>query len=64
MLLSYLREHAPDVVVIEAALTLSTKRAALMSAIGQELNERAAEPGAQVIELMPQQVRQRVVGNP
>jgi len=43
---------------------LPTKRAALMSAIAQELQERASELGARVIELTPQQVRQSVVGNP
>ena len=64
VLLSYLEEYAPQVVVIEAPLMLPTKRAALLSAIAQELHERAAELGARVIELTPQEVRRQIVGSP
>lgn len=64
VMLSYLEEFAPDIVVIEAPLMLPTKRAALLSAIAQELHERAAELGIRVIEMTPQEVRQKVVGNP
>ena len=62
--LSYIAEHAPEVVAIEAALMLPTKRAAILSVITQELHGRAKELNLEVREITPQEVRQVVVGNP
>jgi Holliday junction resolvasome RuvABC endonuclease subunit len=50
--------------MMEAPLMLPTKRAAILSVIAQELHSRARELNLEVVELTPQEVRQRVVGNP
>jgi Holliday junction resolvasome RuvABC endonuclease subunit len=64
VVLGYLERYVPGVVVIEAPLMLPTNRAAILSVIAQELRGRAREIGLEVLELTPQEVRQRVVGNP
>jgi Holliday junction resolvasome RuvABC endonuclease subunit len=64
IVLSYVAEHVPQVVAIEAPLMLPTRRAAILSVIAQELRARAKELNLRVVELTPQEVRQRVVGNP
>lgn len=64
VLLSYIEEFAPDLVVIEAPLRLPTQRAALMSVIGQELHEGARDLHIRVVERTPQEVRQAVAGDP
>lgn len=46
------------------ALCSTTKRAAILSVIAQELHGRANELNLEVVELTPQEVRQRVVGDP
>jgi len=51
-------------VAIEEPLLLPTKRAALVSAIAQELHERAREVGIRVVEISPRRVREIAVGNP
>jgi Holliday junction resolvasome RuvABC endonuclease subunit len=62
--LASIRDHAPQIVAIEEPLLLPTKRAALVSAIAQELHERAKELGIRVVEISPRNVREIVVGNP
>jgi Holliday junction resolvasome RuvABC endonuclease subunit len=62
--LASIRDHAPGVVAIEEPLLLPTKRAALVSALAQELHERARELGIRVVEISPRKVREIVVGNP
>jgi Holliday junction resolvasome RuvABC endonuclease subunit len=62
--LASIRDHAPEIVAIEEPLLLPTKRAALVSALAQELHERARELGIQVVEISPRKVREIVVGNP
>jgi len=62
--LTSIRDHAPGLVAIEEPLLVPTKRAALVSALGQELHERARELGIQVVEISPRRVREIVVGNP
>lgn len=64
VVLGYLERFAPEVVAIEAPLMLPTRRAAILSVIAQELQGRAREIGLEVLELTPQDVRQRVVGDP
>ena len=64
IVLGYIAEHTPQVVAIEAPLMLPTKRAAILSVIAQELHGRARELNLEVREITPQEVRQRVVGNP
>ncbi len=64
IVLRAIAEHGPQVVAIEAPLMLPTKRAAILSVIAQELHARAKELSLEVLELTPQEVRQRVVGNP
>lgn len=60
----YVAQHAPQVVAIEEPLRLATRRAAILSVITQELRGRATELGLDVIELSPETIRQRVVGDP
>jgi Holliday junction resolvasome RuvABC endonuclease subunit len=62
--LASIRDHSPQIVAIEEPLLLPTKRAALVSAIAQELHERARELGIRVREISPRKVREIVVGNP
>jgi Holliday junction resolvasome RuvABC endonuclease subunit len=57
-------DFRPALVAIEEPLLLPSKRAALVSAIAQELHERAREVGVQVVEIAPWRVRKIVVGNP
>jgi Holliday junction resolvasome RuvABC endonuclease subunit len=64
ILLAAIEKHAPQVVAIEEPLLLPTKRAALMSVIAQELQGRSQELGLEVVELSPEAIRARVVGNP
>ena len=59
-----IERHGPQVVAIEEPLMLPTKRAAIMSAIAQELRGRAEELGLAVVELSPAAIRERVTGNP
>jgi len=62
--LGAIRDHLPEIVAIEEPLLLPTKRAALVSAIAQELHERARELGIRVEEISPRRVREIVVENP
>jgi crossover junction endodeoxyribonuclease RuvC len=62
--LASIRDHGPDIVAIEEPLLIPSKRAALVSAIAQEMHERARELGVRVVEIAPRRVREIVVGNP
>ncbi len=62
--LAAIRDHQPQIVVIEEPLLITTRRAALVSAVAQELHERARELGVRVMEIGPRRVRELVVGNP
>jgi hypothetical protein len=62
--LAKIRDYEPEVVAIEEPLQIPSKRAALVSAIAQELHERARELGIRVVEIAPQKVREVVTGNP
>jgi Holliday junction resolvasome RuvABC endonuclease subunit len=63
IVLRYVARYHPQVAAIEKPLLLSSKRAALVSAIAQELGERAKELSLRVLELEPEVVRQAVVGD-
>lgn len=63
-LLESIRGRQPSIVAIEEPLLLPSRRAALVSAIAQELRERARELGVRVVELSPRRVREMVVRNP
>jgi len=62
--LAAIRDFRPDLVTIEEPLLIPRKRAALVSAIAQELHERARELGIRVVEIAPRKVRDIIVGNP
>jgi len=62
--LRYLERFGPRVVAIEAPYMIATKRGALLSTIAQELHERSLELGIQVREVSPEEVRERLTGNP
>lgn len=62
--LANIRDYLPEVVAIEEPLLIQSKRAALVSAIAQELHERTREMGIRVVEIGPSRVREIVVGNP
>jgi Holliday junction resolvasome RuvABC endonuclease subunit len=64
IVLSYVERYAPHIAAIEEPLLLPTKRAALVSAIAQELGARAKELSLRLIELSPRAIRQSVVGDP
>jgi Holliday junction resolvasome RuvABC endonuclease subunit len=64
IVLGYVERYTPEIVAIEKPLLLPTKRAALVSAIVQELAERGKELSLRVPELSPEEVRQAVVGDP
>jgi Holliday junction resolvasome RuvABC endonuclease subunit len=63
-LLEAIRDFRPQAVAIEEPLLIPTKRAALVSAVAQELHERATELGISVREIQPRHVRQVVARNP
>lgn len=64
IVLAVAERHLPQVVAIEAPLNLPTKRAHLLHVIADELQERALEIGLSVVRLSPNEVRERVTGNP
>jgi len=64
VILTYIERHGPEVVGIEEPIHTPTRRAALVSVITQELHARSRELGLRVVEISPQEVRRRLVGNP
>jgi len=64
IVLAVIEKQAPDIVAIEEPLMVSTKRAAVLSVIAQELRARAEELDLEVVELSPSAIRERVTGNP
>jgi Holliday junction resolvasome RuvABC endonuclease subunit len=62
--LAAIRDFRPDIVAIEEPLLIPTKRAALVSAIAQELNERTKELGIRVTEIAPRRIREIIAGDP
>jgi len=62
VVLGYIERHEPQVVAIEAPYLISSKRAAVLSTIAQELHGRAKELGLRILELSPERVRKAVVG--
>ena len=63
MVLDAIKDYEPQLVAIEKPLLLPSKRAALVSVIGQELHERGRELGCRVVEMDAREVRQRLTGN-
>lgn len=63
ILFAIIRDHAPDVVAIEAPYLITSKRAAVLSTLAQVLHRRAADLGIRVVELSPEVVRKAVTGN-
>jgi Holliday junction resolvasome RuvABC endonuclease subunit len=61
--LAAIRDFRPNLVAIEAPLLIPRKRAALVSAIAQELHERAKELGVRVVEIPPRVIREIIAGN-
>jgi Holliday junction resolvasome RuvABC endonuclease subunit len=64
VVLAAMERYQPDVVAIEEPFNLPTKRAHLLNVISDELRERAAELGMEIVVLSPEEIRRRVVGNP
>ncbi len=64
IVLEAIEKHRPQVVAIEEPFNLPTKRSHLLNVIADELRERAAELGMQVLALSPEEIRRRVTGNP
>lgn len=64
IVLAAIERYSPQIVAIEEPLMLPTRRAGLMSVIAEELGNRAAELGLEVLELPPSRIRQVVSGNP
>jgi Holliday junction resolvasome RuvABC endonuclease subunit len=64
VVLNVIERHAPQVVAIEAPYLIASKRAAVLSALAQELHARSRELGAHVLELSPENVRGALTGNP
>jgi Holliday junction resolvasome RuvABC endonuclease subunit len=63
IVLSLLAEFNPSVVAVERPLLYPTKRAALVSVIGEEMMARIRERGVQVVEVSPREVRRVLVGD-
>ena len=63
ILLELIHDLTPQLVVIEKPLLLPTKRAALVSVIGQELRARGAELGCRTVEMDARSARRVVVAN-
>jgi Holliday junction resolvasome RuvABC endonuclease subunit len=63
LVLSYVEEYEPSVVGIEKPLLRPTKRASLMSVIGQELRARSRDLGLRVVEISAREVRRVLVGD-
>jgi Holliday junction resolvasome RuvABC endonuclease subunit len=63
IVLEQIKDFAPQLVAIEKPLLLPTKRAALVSVIGQELHERGTELGCQVVEMDAREVRKALAGD-
>lgn len=63
IVLATIEQHQPDVVAIEEPLNLPTKRSHLLNVISDELRERAAELGLEVVTLSPETIRERVTRN-
>lgn len=64
VVLRLVAQHRPTCIAIEEPYLLPTKRAALLSTLVQEIHERAKEIGLEVVELSPEVVRARLMGNP
>jgi Holliday junction resolvasome RuvABC endonuclease subunit len=64
IVLRYIERHAPCLVAIEAPYLIATKRASVLSALAQELAARARELEIEVRELSPEEVREKLTGNP
>lgn len=62
--LRLIAKHRPTCIAIEQPYQLPTNRAALLSTLVQEIHERSKEIGIDVIELSPEEVRARLMGNP
>lgn len=59
----YIEQHGPAIVAIEAPYLIATKRAAVLTVLAQELQERARELGIDALEASPEDVRSKVTGN-
>jgi Holliday junction resolvasome RuvABC endonuclease subunit len=64
IVLTYVAKHGPQVVAYEAPLPIATARGAILKVIAEELRARSHELGLEVRALPPQEVRQRLLGNP
>jgi len=62
-MLSIIGEFAPAIVAVEQPLLYASKRAALVTVIGEELVARVRERDIRVIELTPREVRRILVGD-
>lgn len=61
IMLSLIEEFSPSIVAIEQPLLFASKRAALVTVIGEELMARARERRVRVVEIAPREVRRILV---
>jgi Holliday junction resolvasome RuvABC endonuclease subunit len=62
--LAAIEKYSPEIIAIEEPFNLPTKRSNLLNVITDELGERSAELGLEVVALSPEEIRRRVTGNP
>jgi hypothetical protein len=58
-----IEQHGPGIVAIEEPYRIATERGAVLTTLARELHERAKELGLDVVELSPEEVRERITGN-
>lgn len=64
VLFRIIRDHAPQIVAIEAPYRIATKRGAVLQVLAAVLHQRSADLGIAVVEALPEAVRERVAGDP
>ncbi len=64
VVLRYIAEHAPGIIVVERPLLLPSKRAALVSVITEELQARSSDLGLRIVEVSAREARRILVSNP
>ena len=64
IVLGYVARWSPGLLAYEAPLPIATGQGAILKVIATELRERSRELGLEVRSLGPQEVRERLLGNP
>lgn len=64
IVLEMIVRHSPQIVAIEKPLQIPTRRANILNVMAEEFRRRGEELELRVVEISPQVIRERVVGNP